>query len=276
MSYAEPRRLGPRPWSEDASEALNSPGAPGPAGRLQLPADPRRAQLPEAPPRPDHIRRSCRPRPDDRVVAAPPHQDIAERSCVAWAIRSSPKHVSLRIAYPGGRNDTRLGGRPEASCPASLPSTPRMTTADARRRHRSEGARTRDEAGREGGVPSDRRRPTHTRPRVRPSPSVGACDRPASAFATSTPPTRRVEIGPVRLAPLRDDWPRLPPRRGRVVRCRADSCRTHLGGSIAPPARGPGDPAVGRLGKGPRHPRPRLGGLSNRRRCPGNAAGGAR
>ena len=47
MSFAEPHKLGQRPWNKDAFEALKSPGAPGPAGRLQILAPIRRVQLPE-------------------------------------------------------------------------------------------------------------------------------------------------------------------------------------------------------------------------------------
>ena len=47
MSFAEPHKLGQRPWNKDAFEALKSPGAPGPAGRLRILAPIRRVQLPE-------------------------------------------------------------------------------------------------------------------------------------------------------------------------------------------------------------------------------------
>jgi hypothetical protein len=47
MSFAEPHKLGQRPWNKDAFEALKSSGAPGPAGRLQILAPIRRVQLPE-------------------------------------------------------------------------------------------------------------------------------------------------------------------------------------------------------------------------------------
>jgi hypothetical protein len=36
MSFAEPHKLGQRLWNEDVSEALKSPGVPGPAGRLHV------------------------------------------------------------------------------------------------------------------------------------------------------------------------------------------------------------------------------------------------